>query len=302
MKKGGSRKRRRVAPRVDGGAGQLTAHIVRSLRWADGLLGDGQSHLVLADSRPFRRGELVAAWWGDGAHQGWRTLHIEDVDGGGVRRAIWLRSGKRVSNQIRRLLSAGHMRCLRCLPVAEDEEDEEEEEEEEQGSEGSSAAGSAAGSSEGGSEGGGSAAGGSEGSSAAGLAGGSEGGQTREEVVSIDDRPIREEADMITEGGMQVDSRYWCVDAPVDWSRLDILPCRLIPNVGFWLLFRRLSYDLPRRPLSPPRPNSSPTALKLGGPPRGVPPALSTAPGLPQLGSWLLFRRLPSDIPGTFDK
>eukprot|EP01044_Picomonas_judraskeda_P008722 COSAG03_NODE_1016_length_5016_cov_18.038641_2_plen_194_part_00 len=43
-------------------------------------------------------------------------------------RAIWLRSGKRVSNQIRRLLSAGHMRCLRCLPVAEDEEDEEEEE------------------------------------------------------------------------------------------------------------------------------------------------------------------------------
>ena len=128
VKKGGSRKRRRVAPRVDGGAGQLTAHIVRSLRWADGLLGDGQSHLVLADSRPFRRGELVAAWCGDGAHQGWRTLHIEDVDGGGVRRAIWLRSGKRVSNQIRRLLSAGHMRCLRCLPVAEDEEDEEEEE------------------------------------------------------------------------------------------------------------------------------------------------------------------------------
>ena len=241
---------------------------MRSLRWADGLLGDGQSHLVLADSRPFRRGELVAAWWGDGAHQGWRTLHIEDVDEGGVRRAIWLRSGKRVSNQIRRLLSAGHMRCLRCLPVAEDEEDEEEEEEEEEqgsegssaagsaagssegGLEGSSAAGSAAGSSEGGSEGGGSAAGGSEGSSAAGLAGGSEGGQTREEVVSIDDRAIscrlppepattqpadatttdglvagigrdREEADMITEGGMQVDSRYWCVDAPVDWGRLE---------------------------------------------------------------------------------
>jgi hypothetical protein len=23
---------------------------------------------------------------------------------------------------------------------------------------------------------------------------------------------------------------------------------------------------------------------------------------VPQLGSWLLFRRLPSDIPGTFDK
>lgn len=26
---------------------------------------------------------------------------------------------------------------------------------------------------------------------------------------------------MITEGGMQVDSRYWCVDAPVDWGRLE---------------------------------------------------------------------------------
>ena len=50
----------------------------------------------------------------------------------------------------------------------------------------------------------------------------------------------------------------------------------------FFLFCWCLPYDLPRRPLSPPRPNSSPTALKLGGPPRGVPPALSTAPGLPQ--------------------
>ena len=83
VKKGGSRKRRRVAPRVDGGAGQLTARVVRDLRWQDGLLEGigrrGSSHLVLGDKSKWEEGEVCAVWRGDGPGQGWAAVYIEEV-------------------------------------------------------------------------------------------------------------------------------------------------------------------------------------------------------------------------------
>ena len=138
MKKGGSRKRRRAAPVADGGAGQLTARVVRDLRWQDGLLEGigrrGSSHLVLGDKSKWEEGEVCAVWRGDGPGQGWAAVYIEEVDAvGNVTKAVWLRGGRPASTQTRRLMSTGKMRCLRAIRserVAQEEEEDEEEEEE----------------------------------------------------------------------------------------------------------------------------------------------------------------------------
>ena len=190
VKKGGSRKRRRVAPRVDGGAGQLTARVVRDLRWQDGLLEGigrrGSSHLVLGDKSKWEEGEVCAVWRGDGPGQGWAAVYIEEVDAvGNVTKAVWLRGGRPASTQTRRLMSMGKMRCLRAIRnerVAQEEEEDEEEEEEEAEQERE---------------------------------------QEQEQEREDPEEVVVNEGDEIAAAGMEVDRRYWCVDERVDWGRLE---------------------------------------------------------------------------------
>ena len=142
----GRKRRRRVAPRTDGGAGLLTASALANLRWADAMVHGGeacnaQSRLVLGDSSPFVSGELAAAWVGDGDGFGWRTLYVRYAqEDGVVRSAQWLADGRHLSAHDKKLLSTGKMRCVRCH--ASDragrklrEEGESEEESEEEGEE-----------------------------------------------------------------------------------------------------------------------------------------------------------------------
>ena len=190
VKKGGSRKRRRAAPVADGGAGQLTARVVRDLRWQDGLLEGigrrGSSHLVLGDKSKWEEGEVCAVWRGDGPGQGWAAVYIEEVDAvGNVTKAVWLRGGRRASTQTRRLMSMGKMRCLRAIRnerVAQEEEEDEEEEEEEAEQERE---------------------------------------QEQEQEREDPEEVVVNEGDEIAAAGMEVDRRYWCVDERVDWGRLE---------------------------------------------------------------------------------
>ena len=194
VKKGGSRKRRRVTPRVDGGAGQLTARVVRDLRWQDGLLEGigrrGSSHLVLGDKSKWEEGEVCAVWRGDGPGQGWAAVYIEEVDAvGNVTKAVWLRGGRPASTQTRRLMSMGKMRCLRAIRserVAQEEEEDEEEEEEEAEQEREQ-----------------------------------EQEQEQEQEREDPEEVVVNEGDEIAAAGMEVDRRYWCVDERVDWGRLE---------------------------------------------------------------------------------
>ena len=213
-------KKQRRRKRLRGAAAEparFGAGMVAAIGHLRGGLADRRVWVGRGDGIPWASLEVILAYASGGGPFRWQLcelLAVEVVEGGKgkVRKARWVESGQAVSGADRKRLSADSMHTLRCcsrdeLASLEERtaEDEEEDEEEAAATGSTPSAAPTTGSTPGAAP-----------TTAAAAAPAA--ATTSSDVASTAND--EEERVLIREGGRQVDTRYWCVDLPVDFDAL----------------------------------------------------------------------------------